>query len=197
MVSCRWCYCSMEGGDPLQFCEHRIHLVCVYVIGQPGDAIACDVLAKLIDVTLRPFSVPEILVFFGVAVDHLIVADPEGDVPCCVICPSVHAVSFVCLLVCILVDVVALPMPAVPVHRLSHSRLIRQRRLSPIGWGCHLAGYARSSCHQTRPSHARSCMLCMLHRSWGYSRNPIHRSCPMLQVGRRRLVDPLFVLFLE
>ena len=88
-------------------------------------------------------------------------------------------------------------MPAVPAPGLSHSRLIRQRRPSPIGWGCHLVGYERSSCRQTRPSLARSCMLCMLHRSWGYSRNPIHRSCPMLQVGRRRLVDPLLVLFLE
>ena len=88
-------------------------------------------------------------------------------------------------------------MPAVPALGLSHSRLIRQRRPSPIGWGCHLVGYERSSCRQTHPSHARCCMPCMLPRSWGYSRNPIHRSCPMLQVGRRRLVDPLFVLFLE
>jgi len=88
-------------------------------------------------------------------------------------------------------------MPAVPGPGLSHSRLIRQRRPSPIGWGCHLVGYERSSCRQTRPSHARSCILCMLRRSWGYSHNPIHRNLPMLQVGRRRLVDPLFVLFLE
>ena len=88
-------------------------------------------------------------------------------------------------------------MPAVPALGLSHSRLIRQRRPSPIGWGCHLVGYERSSCRQTHPSLARSCMPCMLHRSWGNSHNRIHRSCPMLQVGRRRLVDPLLVLFLE
>jgi len=63
-------------GDPLQFCEHGVHLVGVYIVRQPGDAVACDVLAKLIDESLRPLAVAQILVLFGVAVDGLVVAYP-------------------------------------------------------------------------------------------------------------------------
>ena len=108
-----------KGGDPLEFGKHRIHLIGVYIIGQPCDAVACDVLAKLIDESLCPLAVAQILVCFGVAVDHLIVADPESDVPCCVVCPTVHAVSCV-VFSCIVVGRGTLPRRAVPAPALSH-----------------------------------------------------------------------------
>ena len=47
-----------KGGDPLEFCEHLIHAVGVDVVVQPGDAVACDVFAKLIDESLRPLAIP-------------------------------------------------------------------------------------------------------------------------------------------
>ena len=83
------------GGDPLEFCQHLIHLVGVDVVVQPCHAVARDVLAKLIDESLSPLAVAQILVLFGVAVDHLLVADPKSSVPSLVVCPTVHGVSCV------------------------------------------------------------------------------------------------------
>jgi len=92
---CVLVYCSMEGGDPLQFCEHGIHLILVDVVMQPGNPVARDVLTEFINETLCPLAVAEVLIQFGVAVDRLIVADPQCSVPSFVSCPTVHAVSFV------------------------------------------------------------------------------------------------------
>jgi len=107
------------GRVPLEFCEHGIHLVGVYIVRQPGDAVACDVLTELVNVTLRPLAVTEVLVFFGVAVDHLIVADPKSDVPGGVVCPSVHAVSCVVWYVRILVGQRSMSVADVPGRPLS------------------------------------------------------------------------------
>jgi len=48
---------------------------------QPGNPVPCDVLTELIDESFGPLAVAEVLVLLSVAVDHLFVADPEGDVP--------------------------------------------------------------------------------------------------------------------
>ena len=47
-----------KGGDPLEFCQHLIHLVGVYLVGQPCHAVACDVLTELIDESFRPSTIP-------------------------------------------------------------------------------------------------------------------------------------------
>ena len=62
---------------------------------QPCHTVARDVLTEFIDETLCPLAIAQILVFFGVAVDRLIVADPQCSVPSLVSCPTVYAVSCV------------------------------------------------------------------------------------------------------
>ena len=148
LLGCVLVYCSMDGGEPLEFCQHLIHLICVDVVVQPCHAVARDILTELIDESLCPLAVAQILVQFGVTVDHLIVTDPQGDVPCLIVCPTVvrgvaHGFRIECfegchvlcvVFSCIVVGRGAMPRRAVPDAALSQHRRSRQRRPSPMGW---------------------------------------------------------------
>ena len=98
MILCCCWYCSTEGGDPLEFFHHFVHLVCVNGRIIPCHAVAClaehptDLPITHAADELSPWGVvfvAELDACPSGVVQELIVADPEGCIPCFVVCPTV------------------------------------------------------------------------------------------------------------